>query len=58
MNMIQISFHLKKIARKVWRGITSAYLVILYQSIPRHMQAVIDGQGGHIKYWRVDLNFY
>ena len=41
---------LKKIARKVWRGITPEYLQNLYQSMPRRMAAVIEAQGGHTKY--------
>ena len=40
----------KKIACKVWKGITSEYLKNLYEAMPTHMQAVIDGEGGHIKY--------
>ena len=40
----------KKIARKVWKGITPEYLNNLYEAMPRHMQAVIDAKGGHIKY--------
>ena len=41
---------LKKIARKVWMGITQDYLENLYQSMPRQMQAVIAAKGGHTKY--------
>ena len=41
---------LKKIARKVWRGITQDYLENLYQSMPQRMQTVIQAQGGHTKY--------
>ena len=40
----------KKIACKVWKGITPDYLNNLYKAMPRHMQAVIDAKGGHIKY--------
>ena len=39
-----------KIARKVWRQVTSAYLETLYESMPRRMQAVVEAQGGHTKY--------
>ena len=41
---------LKRIARKVWRGITPSYLKSLYESMPRRMQAVVDAQGAHTKY--------
>ena len=41
---------LKRIARKVWKGISSEYLKKLYQSMPRRMQSVIDAEGGHTKY--------
>ena len=41
---------LKKIARKVWRGITPDYLKQLYQSMPRRMQAIIDARGAHTRY--------
>ena len=40
----------KKIARKVWKGITAEYLNNLYEAMPRHMQTVIDVKGGHIKH--------
>ena len=41
---------LKKVARRVWRGITRDYLEKLYESMPCRMQAVVDAQGGHTKY--------
>ena len=41
---------LKRIARKVWKGVSSDYLKKLYESMPRRMQAVIDAEGGHTKY--------
>ena len=41
---------LKRIACKVWRGVTPEYLDNLYQSMPRRMQAVIAAKGGHTKY--------
>ena len=41
---------LKKIARKVWRGVTTEYVDNLYQSMPRQMQAVIAAKGGYTKY--------
>ena len=41
---------IKKIARKVWRQVTPAYLETLYESMPRRMQAVVEAQGGHTKY--------
>ena len=48
---------LKKIAQKVWRGITPEYLRNLYQSMLRRMVAVIEAQGGHTKYWCCILHF-
>ena len=41
---------LKRIARKVWKGILSEYLKKIYKSMPRCMQAVIDAEGSHTKY--------
>ena len=41
---------LKRIARKVWKGISSEYLKKIYKSMPRRMQAVIDAEGSHTKY--------
>ena len=41
---------LKKIAQKVWRGITPEYLRQLYQSMPRRMQAIINARGAHTRY--------
>ena len=41
---------LKKIAKKVWKGITPSYLKKLYKLMPRRMQAVIENGGGHTKY--------
>ena len=41
---------LKRIARKVWKGILSEYLNKIYKSMPRRMQAVIDAEGSHTKY--------
>ena len=41
---------LKRIARKVWKGISSEYLKKIYKSMPRRMQAVIDAKGSHTKY--------
>ena len=41
---------IKKIAQKVWRQVTPTYLEMLYESMPRRMQAVIEAQGGHTKY--------
>ena len=41
---------LKRIARKVWKGVSSDYLKKLYESMPRRMQAVIDAEEGHTKY--------
>ena len=41
---------IKKIAQKVWRQVTPAYLETLYESMPRRMQAVVEAQGGHTKY--------
>ena len=48
----------KKIARKVWKGITPEYLNNLYEAMPRHMQAVIDAERGHIKYQRQFISFF
>ena len=36
--------------RKVWKAITPQYLQTPYELMPRHMQAVIDVEGGHTKY--------
>ena len=41
---------LKRIASKVWKGISSEYLKKIYKSMPRRMQAVIDAEGSHTKY--------
>ena len=41
---------LKRIACKVWKGISSEYLKKIYKSMPRRMQAVIDAEGSHTKY--------
>ena len=41
---------LKKIARRVWRGLTREYLQSLYESMPGRMQAVVDAAGGHTKH--------
>ena len=41
---------LKKIAFRVWGKIAPSYLKSLYESMPRHMKAVVDAQGGHTKY--------
>ena len=41
---------LKKIAHKVWRGVTAEYLHKLYASMLQRMQAVCDAQGGHTNY--------
>ena len=40
---------LKKIARKVWRGITRKYFKNLYPSMPNRIQAVVDNAGSHTK---------
>jgi len=40
---------LKKVARRIWRGITQEYLQELYASMPKRMYAVIGVQGGHTK---------
>ena len=37
--------------RKVWKAITPQYLQTPYELMPRRMQAVIDVEGGHTKYW-------
>ena len=42
---------MKKVVRRVWRGITTQYLQIVYESMPRRMEAVIAAGGGHTKYW-------
>ena len=42
---------LKKIARKVWRGITQDNLQKLNKIMPRCIEAVIGAKGAHIKYW-------
>ena len=47
----------KKIACKVWKGITPDYLNNLYKAMPRHMQAVIDAKGGHNKYRKQFMSF-
>ena len=41
---------LKKIAWKVQRQVTPNYLKKLYESMPRRVEAVVQAQGGHIKY--------
>ena len=41
---------LKKIAWNDWTSITPENLNMLYESMPRQMQAVVDAQGGHTKY--------
>ena len=41
---------LKRIAPYVWRKILPTYLKSLYKSMLRLMKAVLDAQGGHIKY--------
>ena len=46
---------LKKIICKVWRGITRDYLENRYQSMPRHIQGVIDIGGGHTKYKVINI---
>ena len=42
---------LKKIACRVWRQVTPEYIHTLYESMPRCMAAVIEAEGGHMKYW-------
>ena len=39
-----------KVAKKVWRAITTEYLENLYKSMPRRMAAVIAAGGRHTKY--------
>ena len=39
--------------KKVWNQVTPKYLHTLYESMPKKMNAVIEAQGGHIKYWAV-----
>ena len=41
---------IKKTTQKIWRQVTPEYLESLYQSMPRHMQAVVDAQRGHTRY--------
>ena len=41
---------LKRIALKVWKNLTPAYLRSLYKSMPRRMRAVVEADGGHTKY--------
>ena len=41
---------IRKVVRKVWNRITPNYLLCLYESMPRRMQAVIAAQGGHTTY--------
>ena len=41
---------LKNIAPMSWNNITPDYLQSLYVSMLRRMQAVVDAEGGHIKY--------
>ena len=41
---------MKKVMRKVWKGITTQYLQSVYKSMPRRMEAVIAAGGGHTKY--------
>ena len=40
---------LKKVASRIWRGITQEYLQELYASMPKRMNAVICLQGGNTK---------
>ena len=40
---------MKKVARRIWRGITQDYLQELYASMPKTMNAVISVQGGNTK---------
>ena len=40
----------KKIVKKVWRMVQPDYLQKLYHSMPQQMRAVVEAQGGHIKY--------
>ena len=39
-----------KVAKKVWRAITTEYLKNLYESMPRRMAAVKGAGGRHTKY--------
>ena len=41
---------IKKVVKRVWRGITPEYLETLYESMPRRMEACIAAGGGHTKY--------
>ena len=38
----EIDIELKKIARRVWRGITQEYLQELYALMPKRMKAAVD----------------
>jgi len=49
---------LKKVALKVWRRITTQYLENPYESMPRHMAAVVEANRGHIKYKFVNRLIY
>ena len=49
---------IKQVCRRVWRDIGPDYLVKLYESMPRRMQAVIDVKGGHTKYWTCSIFIY
>ena len=46
----QLGLHFTSVG-KVWKRITPSYLKALYESMPRRMQAVLDANGGHTKYW-------
>ena len=45
---------LKRIALKVWKNITPAYLRSLYESMPRRMKAVVDANGATPS---IEMNF-
>ena len=46
---------LKKIERKTWKGVTPKYFQKLYESMLRRMQAVVEANGGHIKYYKLSI---